>query len=405
MIGNDIFSGAHFDEWVVDYTHFEPGRPDPTLFDRPDGCDEVFEEHVGSISSGMHRMIASLPMVRYGGDAEYDAFLTTHGQGRKHRSLAEYHHRQKIFSSNALKIARHNAESKPFKMAMNRFGDWSREEFIAVMLPRKNKNQGSVPMDTSSVEKRHMEKHELPYENLTDTKKIPQSVDWRDTGANGIGVKDQANCGSCWAFGAVGAMESAWYMATGSSESFSEQQVMDCAWGYPENEDSASACDGGDAWAGVGHIVEAGGISRTRDYQYLGQDDYCVERNATRVGKFKGFARIPRYDDEALMEAVYSRGPVAVSLDASQDSFTFYSSGVYYDTACMWKPADLDHSMMLVGYGTDSAGDYWLIKNSWSRRWGDDGYVKIARDGHGCGASSDALYVVVDDDAVTPRSS
>ena len=131
---------------------------------------------------------------------------------------------------------------------------------------------------------------------------------------------------------------------------------MDCSWGFvPGAEDSASACDGGDAWAGVGHTVDAGGLSFAENYQYLGQNDFCREEERTEAvtlngAKFKGYARIPRYNESALMEAVYSRGPIAVALDASQDSFTFYSSGIYYESACLWKPSDLDHAMMLVRY-------------------------------------------------------
>lgn len=202
-------------------------------------------------------------------------------------------------------------------------------------------------------------------------------------------------------------------MATGQNAVFSVQQVMDCAWGYVQNkEEVASACDGGEVWAGIGHIVEAGGISLADEYPYLGVSDYCKEpryfRNVSHgkdipppfVGKFHGYMRIPEFDDLALMEAVFSRGPVAISLDASQDSFTFYSSGVYYETSCMWKSDQLDHAMMLVGYGTDHSGDYWLVRNSWSTHWGDNGYVKIARDNHGCGASTDAVVAVVDKTAV-----
>jgi cathepsin L len=287
-------------------------------------------------------------------------------------------------------------------MAMNKFGDWTREEFLAVMLPRKHRKTTAGIYPAKNKERTAVESdgklgnHEVPFTALSDSSKIPTSVDWRGTGADS-GVKDQANCGSCWCFGAVGAMEAAWFHSTGQSFKFSEQQVMDCSWGYvPEREEAASACDGGDAWAGIGHIVDAGGISKATEYQYLGQDDYCRENSIKRDGaKFKGYARVPRFNDTALMEVVYSRGPVAVSLDASQESFTFYSSGVYYDTNCMWKPDDLDHSQLLVGYGSEQAGEYWLVKNSWSKHWGDNGYVKIARDNHGCGASTDAVYAVV----------
>lgn len=210
---------------------------------------------------------------------------------------------------------------------------------------------------------------------------------------------DQANCGSCWAFGAVGTLESAWNKAHGEDVQLSEQQVMDCSWGYvPGNEEAASACNGGDAYAGIGHIINAGGIARASEYNYLGQGDYCREESVDKISGFKGYSKIPQGDDRALMEAVYSRGAIAVSMDASQESFTFYSEGVYFDRKCMWKSDDLDHSMLLVGYGTDPEhGDYWIVKNSWSTHWGDGGYFKVSRDNHGCGASTDAIFAVLEE--------
>ena len=412
MHGTELFTGAHFDEWVVDYIDFSPDVPDASVFDMPDTCSAsdssssspFINAHSHKGASARARLM--VPMVHYGGEDEaYDAFLTSeHGKGRRHANLKEYRHRLDLFRGNMNKINAHNARNdKTYTMEMNRFGDWTREEFLSVMLPkhkRENKEQ-------EEENEKKLKKHELPYEPLIDdVRKLPSAVDWRNTGAD-TGVKDQANCGSCWVFGAGGALEAAWFLATGQSQSFSEQQMMDCSWGYnPKDEDSAAACDGGDAWAAVGHVVEAGGIARTQDYQYLGQDDYCREDEKREAiggssgggGKFKGYVRIPSGNDTALMEAVYSRGPLAVSMDASQDSLTFYSSGVYYESDCMWKPKDLDHSMVLVGYGTDPAGDYWLVKNSWSAHWGDGGYIKFSRDNHGCGASTDALYAVVDDD-------
>ena len=393
---------------MADYTFYRPGRPDPALFEEPDLCEGVQPVAARGPSPGVLRMLGSVPAARYGGDAGYDSFLGgALGAGRRHASLAEYRRRAAVFGRNVARIAAHNARSgRTFSMAMNRFGDWTREEFRAVMLPRRRRRAAAADRgggDEAPVlgKGRELGRHELEYAPLTDPARVPAAVDWRGSGAAGAaGVKDQANCGSCWAFGAVGAMEAAWFMATGEAVALSEQAVMDCAWGFvPGEEASASACDGGDAWAGVGHVVDAGGVAALRDYQYLGQNDFCREGSAAAAAKFRGYARLPRYDDAALMEAVYSRGPVAVSLDASQDSFTFYSAGVYHEAACMWKPSQLDHSMMVVGYGTDPGGDYWLVRNSWSDHWGDRGYVKVARDGHGCGAATDAMYAVVDEEA------
>jgi len=174
---------------------------------------------------------------------------------------------------------------------------------------------------------------------------------------------------------------------------------MDCSYGYaPGNTLATNGCDGGGAWAGIGHIIEAGGISKLSDYQYIGLTDYCVEESRPKTGKFSGYVRLPQGDDAAVMEALYSRGPLGISLDASHDSFTFYSSGVYYEPKCSADYDDLDHAMVLVGYGTDAkSGDYWLVKNSWSTLWGDGGYIKVSRDNKGCGVSTDALYAIVDD--------
>jgi C1A family cysteine protease len=195
-------------------------------------------------------------------------------------------------------------------------------------------------------------------------------------------------------------MEAAWARAAGARVQLSEQAVLDCAWGFvPGREGAASACDGGDAWAAVGHAVDAGGAVAADDYPYVGQDDFCRGASAPRAAKFAGYARVPRYDDAALREALASRGPVAVSMDASQDSFTFYSSGVYYDSACMSAPDDLDHAMLLVGYGTGASGDFWVVRNSWSTHWGDGGYFKVSTQSGGCGAASDAVYAVADEAA------
>eukprot|EP00890_Picochlorum_soloecismus_P001827 jgi/Picsp_1/2645/NSC_00875-R1_cathepsin l len=390
MLGTELFGGAHFDEWVMDYRGYDPDPSVKHVFQTPNLCQGK-ESYSGR--SHAPRWKSMLPRVNYSGHKEYDAFLLEHNPQRLHMSLRDYQRRVTIYLENKDRISIHNSNpQRTFKMAMNKFGDWSRDEFLAVMLPN---NKIDVGMDNNLAQ----DERSIPYKPKIDPSLVPNAVDWRGTPLAGK-VKDQANCGSCWAFGAVGAMEAAWTMFSGKPIQLSEQQVMDCSWGYvPGREGAASACNGGDAYAGVGHIVQSGGIATSEEYAYLGQGYYCRENETLKVARFKGYSKVPRYNDQALMEAVYSHGPVAVSLDASQDSFTFYSSGVYLEAKCMWRPDQLDHSMMLVGYGTDpvSGLDYWLIKNSWSIHWGDNGYVKVARSGHGCGASTDALYAIVDD--------
>eukprot|EP00887_Chlorella_sp_A99_P008274 scaffold12.g8274.t1 len=408
MRGDDLLSGAHFDEasvcpcgleYVADYDpdSFVPGEPDPALFDAPQLCQGVVPQDPDAgphRRSGALRMASVVPTIRRAGAGGWTRFRGARGRPTRRGSGSpagrymccpasqtldpqEYQLRARLFESNAALIAAHNAANKSYQMTMNKFGDWTNEEFLAVMLPRHGR---PAPLEASEGEgqdrHRHHDKHtlkrnELPWQNLTDPSRLPRSISWQGTGADGIGVKDQAACGSCWAFGAAGAMEGAWFVATGQRVSFSEQQILDCSWGYdPERPIATHSCDGGDQYAGIGHVVDAGGIALTDDYD----------------------------------------------IDAAQESFRFYSSGVYFEPQCHWKDYQLDHAVMLVGYGTEQGGDYWLIKNRWgkgsqggkigpSKRgggWATNGALcNVARDNHGCGVPTDAFVAVVDTEALS----
>lgn len=137
------------------------------------------------------------------------------------------------------------------------------------------------------------------------------------------------------------------------------------------------------------------GIDSEKSYPYEAENDKCRYNPRNSAATDKGFMDIPREDEDALKAAVATVGPVSVAIDASHESFQFYSEGVYYEPEC--SSEQLDHGVLVVGYGTDENGqDYWLVKNSWSATWGDQGYVKMARnrDNH-CGIASQASYPLV----------
>ena len=426
MRGNDEITGSHFDEYIVDYKRYKPGMPAESLFGRPAQCKGVKQVKGKNaddkpVHGSIVRARSMLPHVSYrGGDAEYDAFLSSeHGSGRRHHSVEDYHHRAAIHSRNAKMIAEHNArENKTFTMAMNKFGDWHEDEFLAAILPKAHRrkmraqrarhlgqtacaagagvNCGNGDDDDDSSDESTENVFQLKYAPLlSNPNRLPKEVSWKGSGADARFVKDQATCGSCWAFSATGAMEGAWYVATGQRMSLSEQEIVDCSWGFANTTDSSGGCDGGLSWRAIGYIASSGGIARTRDYQYKGQDGFCRRNSTKRSAAFHGWARVPPMNDTAVMEALYTRGPLAVAIDASHESLRFYSSGVYADPQCMYEAKDLDHAVVLVGYGTSpTEGDYWLIRNSWSDMWGDGGYIKISRDNHGCGVPADAIYAV-----------
>jgi cathepsin L len=257
---------------------------------------------------------------------------------------------------------------------------------------------------------------------------LPREVDWRGTAADPGAPTDQGTCGSCWAFAAAGAMSGAWAVATGQVRPLSQQQMVDCAWRTANN-----GCGGGWIERAIAYVADSevsGGAVSGESYPYTNVNSWCGDRDAwplnrgrtpavggfggggggggdssppPGVARFRGFAAVRPHDDEALMDAVAHHGPVAVSIDASPMSFKFSGGGgVYYSDECGWKPRDLDHAVLVVGYGTDpnTKADYWTIKNSWSSLWGDNGYIRVKRGfGSDCGITTSPFMPVVDEAA------
>merc|ERR1711962_1429291 len=221
---------------------------------------------------------------------------------------------------------------------------------------------------------------------LTDA---PDTLDWRLYGAV-TPVKDQSVCGSCWSFGTVGTLEGTLFLQTGNLVRLSQQALVDCSWGFGNN-----GCDGGEDFRAYQWIMRHGGIPTEDSYgPYLGQDSYCRLDNADMGLKIKGWVNVTSGSNEALKVAIASRGPVSVAIDASHKSLSFYSHGVYYEPSC--SSTDLDHAVLAVGYGTLGGEDYWLVKNSWSTYWGNDGYVLMSRRDNNCGVATTPTYAIPD---------
>ncbi|CAF1667633.1 unnamed protein product [Adineta ricciae] len=225
---------------------------------------------------------------------------------------------------------------------------------------------------------------------------LPVSVDWRDQGIV-TPVKDQGQCGSCWAFSSTGALEGHHARATGKLVSLSEQQLVDCSTNWGNN-----GCNGGLMDNAFKYVHDNKGIDDEKTYPYVGKDEAaCKFRRKSVATTCDGFVDIPTGNETALQEALALQGPVSVAIDAGQSSFQFYVSGVYSDPQC--SSEELDHGVLAVGYGVANdpvkgQQEYYIVKNSWSASWGDKGYIKMARNKNNmCGISTAASYPIVKD--------
>eukprot|EP00475_Leptophrys_vorax_P012976 TRINITY_DN1934_c0_g1_i1.p1 TRINITY_DN1934_c0_g1~~TRINITY_DN1934_c0_g1_i1.p1 ORF type:complete len:335 (+),score=86.34 TRINITY_DN1934_c0_g1_i1:49-1053(+) len=301
-------------------------------------------------------------------------FQTTYS--KTYSSIEEYVERLNVFKQNLDMINAHNAQNLSWTLAVNEFADMSWEEFRATRL---QSNLGNISSSIAGP---------VLMENEAEAWTLPNSVDWRTKGVVNA-VKDQGQCGSCWAFSAVSTIESACAMRTGRLYSLSEQQVVDCS----KNGGNAG-CNGG--WQSNAFQWEHanGGLCLENQYPYRAVDGTC-RASSSKYCPVRTYVKVQSGSETALKQAV-AQQPVSVTIEADQRGFQFYKSGVF-NGAC---GTNLDHAVVAVGYGVESNGMmYWLVRNSWGQNWGEQGYIRLVRhDGSGsgqCGIALQSLYPIV----------
>ncbi|CAF0851886.1 unnamed protein product [Adineta steineri] len=293
---------------------------------------------------------------------------------------AEEHVRRATWEGNLKTVQQHNLQADlgvhTYWLGMNKYADMTISEFVKVMNGYNATMKGQ----------RSQDRHTFAFNpSLTD---LPDTVDWRDKGYV-TGVKDQGQCGSCWAFSSTGSLEGQHFKATGKLVSLSEQNLVDCS-----GKQGNMGCNGGLMDQAFEYIKENMGIDTEDSYPYKAVDDSC-HFDAKNVGATDtGFTDITSKDESALQQAVATVGPISVAIDAGHTSFQLYKHGVYNEILC--SQTRLDHGVLAVGYGADSGKDYWLVKNSWGEGWGDQGYIKMTRNKRNqCGIATAASYPLV----------
>jgi len=283
-----------------------------------------------------------------------EAFSTwMNTQNIKFRTPAEQNYRMRVFAKTYAKIAQENESQKSYTMALNKFSAMTEEEFVAkftgLRLPKKL---------VRNVEKK------------TTVTARPDSIDWTTKGAVGA-IKDQGQCGSCWAFSATASVEGAWQILNGGTvPNLSEQQMVDCS-----SAQGNEGCNGGWMDQAFQYLVKAGGQDTTHDYPYTAKDGKCKASTLKPAAKISGFKDVPKNNCNTLLDFA-AAGPTSVAIAAN--AIMNYNKGVFSNTSC---GTGLNHGVTLVGYGRDTTvnKDFYLVRNSWGKGWGENGYIRMDR--------------------------
>jgi C1A family cysteine protease len=276
---------------------------------------------------------------------------------KRYQNIQELETRFQIFRVNLRNIILHNLDhTQNFTMGINQFTDLTPQEFKDQYVGGLKAEVGSYGCKTFS----------------SSASGAPSSLDWRTKGAVTT-VKDQGQCGSCWTFSSTGAIESAWAISTGKLVDLSEQELVDCATGISYG---SHGCSGGQMEGAFKFVIENGQCSAS-SYPYTSgttkTGGSC--QKCTSVVHLTSCSDV-KPNDQVSLKAAVSQQPVAIAIEADTRYFQSYSSGILTSSSC---GTNLDHGVLIVGYGSENGQDYWLVKNSWGTSWGDSGYVKIAR--------------------------
>jgi len=280
----------------------------------------------------------------------------------------EHDHRFGIFKANLERIAEYQAKDTGAQYGVTKFADLTRDEFRTKVLGLHPKQRNLVGDD---------DRHTYKPTNTT----IPASFDWRTLGAV-TPVKNQGQCGSCWAFSAIQNLEGQNAIKHKKLQILSEQELVDC-------DTTDDGCDGG-LMENAMTFLSTAGVVLESDYPYTGEDGQCSLNSSESVLSVTGYLNIST-DETVIAQSLVELGPLSIAVHA--DPWQFYYGGISNPWGC---GGDLDHGVLLVGYGSGPYyhfwnRDFWIIKNSWGADWGESGYIRIVRGSGVCGMNQDII--------------
>lgn len=277
----------------------------------------------------------------------------------------EYQIRLGIWLTNQRLVQEHNSGKTTFRVSMNKLSALTSSEYQCLLgykgqIKRKSsKKSFLVPTDAE--------------------------VDWRTKGVVNP-IQDQGQCGSCWAFSATQSIESIYAIKTGTLIKLSEQNIVDCVV-------SCAGCEGGSMDYAFEYLkrFQKGYQEYLSNYPYTAVDGRCAYSQSKSVQVLNDYHDVSQGDEVALAVDVQKHGPIAVGIDASNWGFQLYTRGIYDDPNC--NPRNVDHGVGLIGYGSENGVNYWIVRNSWTRSWGEEGYIRMVKDKNDqCGIATVASY-------------
>jgi len=306
------------------------------------------------------------------GEIEFQAWMVKNN--KVYATEDEYNLRLQNYQASVLRVEAKNKQSTGATYGINKFSDLSPEEF-------KLKYLMKTPVGSPKANR----------DVLKPTIKgaPPAKIDWRPAGVV-TAVKDQGQCGSCWAFSVTETIESTWMLAkkikNDTFKPLGPQQIVDC-------DDSDAGCDGGNPGPAYEYVISAGGQETEADYPYTATDGTCAFKKADVYVSINDWKYATSEEDETTLQAnLASAGPVSICVDA--EYWQDYQSGVMSGYDCCWY-CQLDHCVQLVGYDSTASTPYYQVRNSWGTDWGINGYIYLAMNDNTCGLTDEATLPIV----------